>query len=137
MIFIGARITDAERLARIKKLGVSDAEAQEILAYDKAVEKDEPTQYDLTGEKARIAKTFAHTGTRKQPTAYKFNKRERKPNATKGGIINALADFLRNHIEFDVNNVEITNKEREILFKVGEDWYTVVLTYKRNMNKKK
>lgn len=64
------------------------------MAYDKAVEADKKTEYDLPPEKAKIAQKFAHAGTRKQPTAYKFTTRQRKPNATKGGIIAELAEFL-------------------------------------------
>lgn len=74
------------------------------MAYDKAVEADKKTEYDLPPEKAKIAQKFAHAGTRKQPTAYKFTTRQRKPNATKGGIIAELAEFL----EKTVNSLSLT-----------------------------
>ena len=129
------RTTDTERLERIKKLGVSDEEALEILAYDKAVEAGEKTEFDLDPEKAKTAQKFAHAGTRKAPAVYKWDTPKRKPNATKSGIIAELADFLENHSEFETSDIQVVNKEREILLKIGGEWYSVVLQYKRNMNK--
>lgn len=90
------------------------------MAYDKAVEADKKTEYDLPPEKAKIAQKFAHAGTRKQPTAYKFTTRQRKPNATKGGIIAELAEFL----EKTVNSLSLiclllTRKDRLRFLLVG------------------
>lgn len=123
---------DAEQLQRIKKgLKCSDEEAAAILAYDKAVDKGESTQYDLTPAQNKIAQKFAHTGTRKAPTAYKFTKRERKPNATKAGIIAELTEFLEKSSDFSVENVSVLNKERQIAFKIGEDNFELTLVQKR------
>lgn len=102
-----------------------------MLAYDKAVERDEPTKYDLSKEQEKIAKKFAHTGTRKAPVAYKFGKKERKPNATKGGIIAELAEFLEQHSQFSITDLAITNKERQIVFKIGADAFELTLVQKR------
>lgn len=124
-------MTDAERLARYDKLGLTDKEKQELLAYDKTVDRDEKTEYDLTPEQQKIAKTFSRTGTRKVPTAYKFTKRERKPNATKGGIIAELAEFLEQHSQFSITDLAITNKERQIAFKIGADAFELTLVQKR------
>lgn len=131
------RISDAERLARIKRLGVSDKEAREILEYDKAVNRDSTCtlEYDLTPEQNKIAQSYCHAGIRnvkkKGPTAYKFDKRERKPNATKGGIIAELAEFLTGRSQFDIQNLVITNKERQIAFSIGEDSFELTLVQKR------
>lgn len=124
-------MTDAERLARYDKLGLTDKEKQELLAYDKTVDRDEKTEYDLTPEQQKIAKTFSRTGTRKVPTAYKLTKRERKPNATKGGIIAELAEFLEQHSQFSITDLAITNKERQIAFKIGADAFELTLVQKR------
>lgn len=122
-------------MARYKKLGLSKQEEQELLAYDKAVEADKSTEYDLSPDKIKIAQKFAHAGTRKQPTAYKFTQRQRKPNATKGGIISELADFLEKHSQFSINNLQITNKERQIAFTIGEDSFELTLVQKRKPKK--
>lgn len=128
---IATRVTDAERLARYDKLNLTDEEKQELLAYDKAVERGEKTEYDLPPDKEKAARKYAHTGTRKAPTAYKFTPRQRKPNATKGGIIAELAEFLEKNSQFSIESLEVTNKERQIAFKIGEDSFELTLVQKR------
>lgn len=123
---------DAEQIARIMNgLKCSEVEAAEVLAYDKAVDKNEATPYDLPQDKLEVARKFAHTGTRKNPTVYKFTKRERKPNATKAGIITELFNFLTENSDFATENVTILNKERMIGFKIGEESYELTLVQKR------
>lgn len=112
-------------------LGLSPEDADEVLAYDYAVEHDEKTEYDLPPDKLKEAKKFAHTGTRKTPTVYKFTKRERKPNATKAGIIEELTEFFKENSGFSCENVTILNKERQISFKIGEETYELTLVQKR------
>lgn len=131
MVYIASRVTDAERLERIKRVFPDDKEARDILAYDKAVEAGEKTPYDLSPEQEKVAKKFAHAGTRKTPTAYKFTPRQRKPNATKGGIIAELADFMEHNSNFAVVDLAITNKERQIAFKIGDDSFELTLVQKR------
>ena len=71
---------DETQLSRIKAgLKCSDAEAAEILAYDKAIDHGEKTPHDLTPAQNKVAQSYARTGTRK-PTVYKFTTRERKPS---------------------------------------------------------
>lgn len=135
---MSAKITDAERIERYKKLGLSPEEEQELLEYDKAVEHDERTEYDLSPEQLKIARKFAHTGTRevkKKPMVLNLPKKTRKENATKAGIVAELAEFLTSGSQFETSDIQITNKEREILLKICGEWYSVTLTYKRNMNK--
>ena len=113
------------------KLNISEAEARHVIEYDKAIDRGEKTEYDLPEDKLNVARKFAHTGTRKQPTLYKFTKRERKPNATKAGIIAELFTFLTENSEFAVENAEITNKERQIAFRIGENRFELTLVQKR------
>ena len=116
-------------------LEVSDKEANEILAYDNAVDKNQKTQYDLTTE--QIKETRKYRQADRKQTAYNFTKRERKPNATKGGLIQELFDFLQNHSNFEIINCEITNKERQIAFGVGENKFELTLVQKRAKKEKK
>ena len=116
-------------------LKVSEAEAKDIYAYDCAVAKGEKTEHDLSPDKAKIAQKFAHAGTRKAPTAYKFTQRQRKPNATKGGIISELAEFFEKNSQFNIENLQITNKERQISFTIGEETFEVTLVQKRKPKK--
>lgn len=116
-------------------LNCSEDEAREVFAYDQKVEKGEKTEYDLPPEKAKIAQKFAHTGTRKNPTVFKFDKRTRKPNATKGGIIAELAEFFNKASQFSVENVQITNPERQISFVIGGETFELTLVQKRKPKK--
>lgn len=111
------------------------AEAEQVYEYDRKVDHDEKTEFDLSPEKLAIARKQAHTGTRKTPTAYKFTKRERKPNATKGGLVSELAQFLAENSGFDVKSLEITNKERQIAFEIGGERFELTLVQKRKPKK--
>lgn len=96
-----------------------------------AIDHDEKQDFDLPPEKLAVAKKFAHTGTRKAPMVLKLTKRERKPNATKAGIIAEIAEFLEKNSEFSVENLEILNKERQLSFRIGEEMYELTLVQKR------
>lgn len=125
--------TQKQRIMRI--LEVSDKEADEILAYDNAVDKNQKTQYDLTT--AQIKETRKYRQADRKQTAYNFTKRERKPNATKGGLIQELFDFLQNHSNFEIIDCKITNKERQIAFGVEENKFELTLVQKRAKKEKK
>ena len=112
-------------------LKISREEAEDVYYYDKAVDHDERTPHDLPPDKEKTARKYAHAGTRKAPPVYEFNKRERKPNATKGGIILELATFLTENSGFSVENVTITNKERQIAFEIGDERFELTLVQKR------
>lgn len=103
--------------------------------YDKAVDHGEKTEFDATPEQIKVERQMVRTGTRKTPTAYKFTKRERKPNATKGGLITELAQFLMENSGFDVKNLEIINKERQIAFEIGGEKFELTLVQKRKPKK--
>ena len=121
--------TQKEKIMRI--LQVDSKQADEILAYDKAVERGEKTPYDLTAEQEKEVRKYRQAD--RKPTLYKWDtkKRERKPNATKEGIVAEIATFLTENSGFDTKNVQITNKNREITFNVGDDTFTWTLVQKR------
>jgi hypothetical protein len=122
-----ADVGQKERIMKI--LNVTAQEADEILAYDKLVEQGKPTPYDLSPEEEKKLRKYRQAD--RKPTAYKFSQRERKPNATKEGLVVEIATFLAENSGFDTKNVEITNKNREITFTVGEDTFTWTLVQKR------
>ena len=119
----------------MRVLDVSAEEADEILKADKAIDRGERVPFDLSPEKEKAAKKFAKAGTRKTPTVYKLDnaegKRSRKENPTKAAIIAELAKFLTETSENACEMVEITNKERQIAFKIGENTYELTLVQKR------
>ena len=125
--------TQKERIMRV--LDVSAEEADEILKADKAIDRGERVPFDLSPEKEKLAKKFANVDTkqRKKPTVYNLDARgkARKENPTKASIIAELAKFLTKNSENACEMVEITNKERQIAFKIGENDYELTLVQKR------
>ena len=119
-----------EKLMRI--LGCTEEEALDIIANDKAIDQGKRVEFDLDPEREKMAKKMANVGTKK-PTVYKFDTKEkkRKENPTKAGIIAELAKFLEENSENACENVEITNKERQIAFKIGENDFELTLVQKR------
>ena len=111
-------------------LNCSRAEAEQIFADDKAIDRGERMSFDLDKEKEKEAKKYVRTGTRQtngQPT-----ERKRKENPTKATIISEIARFLT---ENGYEMVEITNKERQIALKVGENAFELTLVQKRTPKK--
>ena len=107
------------QMAAFKKLGYSDAQIEEMLEDDLAVDRGESLPWDMSKEE------------HKKPTVYKFDKRERKANPTKAAIIAEIAQFLIENSENACENVVITNKERQIAFQIGENSYEFTLVQKR------
>lgn len=114
----------------MKGLGVSKEEAEEVYNYDQEVERD-PTIGQLPPEKEAIARKMAHTGTRdKKPMIPNLKPRQRKPNATKGGVVDELVKALNNS-DFEVKHLQVPNKEGKVSFMIGDKWYTWALTEHR------
>lgn len=124
-----------KQIEAMQKCGFSPEEIEDIIKSDEAIDKGEKVYFDLDPEKEKEAKKFAKAGTRKAPTVYKLDntngKRSRKENPTKAGIISEIAKFLAENSENACENVEITNKERQIAFKIGENCYEFTLVQKR------
>ena len=124
-----------KQIEAMEKCGFSPEEIEDIIKSDEAIDKGEKVYFDLSPEKEKEAKKFAKAGTRKAPTVYNFDnaegKRSRKENPTKGAIIAEIAKFLAENSENACENVEITNKERQIPFKIGENAYELTLVQKR------
>ena len=129
------KISEKEYQAKIsnlmKKLDCTAEEAKEIIMDDYDIDHDVKKDFDLSAEKLKEANKYTKTGTRKAPTAYKFEKRQRKENPTKRSIVAELATFLRENSENACEDVEITNIERMIAFRVGENRYELTRIQKR------
>lgn len=110
----------------MRSLNCSQEEAMEILLADKAIDRGERMEFDLSPEAEKQAKKFANTGTRQ--TNGQKTERKRKENPTKAATIAEIAQFLT---ENGYEMVEITNKERQIAFKIGENVYELTLVQKR------
>jgi hypothetical protein len=110
----------------MRNLKCSREEAEQILADDKAIDRGERMDFDLSPEAERQAKKYANTGTRQ--TNGQKTERKRKENPTKAAVIAEIAQFLT---ENGYETVEILNKERQIGFKIGENTYELTLVQKR------
>lgn len=119
--------TQVERIMR--SLGVTEAEAKLIAEEDKAIDRGERMDFDLSPEAEKAAKKMANVGTRK--TASEPVERKRKENFTKANVISEVAKFLENLGE----NVQITNKERQITFSIGSEDFEFTLVQKRKPKK--
>ena len=119
--------TQIERIMR--SLGVTEAEAKLIAEEDKAIDRGERMDFDLSPEAEKAAKKMANVGTRK--TASEPVERKRKENFTKANVISEVAKFLKNLGE----NVQITNKERQITFSIGSEDFEFTLVQKRKPKK--
>jgi hypothetical protein len=113
-------------------LGCSIAEAEEILIADKKIDKGEKVDFGLSAEEEKKALKYANVREKKKPMVLNLQKRERKADTTKEGVIQAVYDFL---VENGYENCEITNKSKLISFSIAEDSYEFNLIRKRKPKK--
>ena len=121
------------QVAKIMRLlNISEEEALQVIADDKAIDKGEKL-FEQTKEQPAITKQMTATGTRKTPTVYNFDttKRERKKDGTKEEFIANLAEYLQTSVE----NVQILNPSKLISFTIGEDTFELDLKRKRATKK--
>lgn len=116
----------------VDNLQCSIAEAKEVLACDKKIDRNEEVDFGLSKAEEKQAIKLAHKGDKikKQPTVYNFNKRERKVNQTKKDIVDYLYECFK-----DYDKVEITNAERQIKFSANGNDYELTLVQKRKPKK--
>lgn len=131
-----------KQLKAMEKLYTPE-EIQKILADDKAVDRGEHMEWDLSAEEHKKAMKYANVtdkkpkteekAAKKGPVAYNFDTstKKKKENPTKANIIALLATILTENGDFSAENVEITNKERQIAFTVGENAFELTLVQKR------
>ena len=112
----------------VESLGCSIFEAEQILADDKTIDKGGRTEFDLSKEDEKKALKYANVKTKKKPMIPNLTKRERKPDPTKEGVIQAVFEFLQ---ENGYTDCEITNKTKLISFKIADDSYEFNLIRKR------
>lgn len=108
-----------------RKEGLTNREIIDRYLSDEGYIVD-PTVAELT-EKAKANGTGlkARTGKRKAPT--------RKPDEVKRLLIQLLKDALYETVveEFTISDIEVTNIERIIAFRIGDDNYELTLSKKR------
>ena len=93
----------------VETLGCSIAEAKQIVEDDRKIDKGQKTDFDLSKEQEKQALKMANVREHKKPMVLNLQKRERKADTTKEGVIQAVYDFL---VENGYADVEITNKSK-------------------------
>ena len=117
------------QVVALAKLGLTDEEIKQVLADDKRIDKGEKL-FELTAEQEREAKKARNVG--RAPTAYKFTKRERKPDEDKKVLCQTMIEALIEAGMVDNSTLHIENIEREFLFKHNGRKYKVVLSAPRS-----
>ena len=117
------------QVVALAKLGLTDEEIKQVLADDKRIDKGEKL-FELTAEQEREAKKARNVG--RAPTAYKFTKRERKPDEDKKVLCQTMIEALIEAGMIDNSTLHIENIEREFLFKHNGKKYKVVLSAPRS-----
>jgi hypothetical protein len=126
-----------EQVTKIMELlDCTEEEALDVIATDKIIDKGGRTPYDLPKEKEKEAKKMiAVKDRRAKDKATNMRGKVRTENPTKSGIIAELAEFLTEKSNFLCENVQITNKERQIAFTCGDNSYELTLVQKRKPKK--
>ena len=113
----------------LRKMGLTDEEAKEVISADKAIDKGEKL-FELTEEQKQVEKKYKNTHTRTVKTAYgQTQTKERKTDTDKRTLIDALAEKLENYA--DSGKVNITNAEREIELMFHDRKFKIVLSAPR------
>lgn len=113
----------------LRKMGLTDEEAKEVISADKAIDKGEKL-FELTEEQKQAEKKYKNTHTRTVKTAYgQTQTKERKTDTDKRILVDALTEELEKHA--DSGTVNITNAEREIEFMFHNRKFKIVLSAPR------
>jgi hypothetical protein len=127
------------QMQAFKKLGYSDAQIEEMLEDDKAVDRNEPLPWDMSKEEHKKAMKYANADEHKKPvekkapTNYNWDTTGKgtKKNVTKEQLVSALATYLTDNADLGCQNVSITNKQGKVEFTVGETSFSFSLTQHR------
>lgn len=116
--------------ANMKKMGWTREQAEEVWKSDRAIERGEEQDFDLSAEQEKVAKAMRKAD--RKPTAYKFTQRKTKDDPTKEELIAEMAKFFE---AYGCMNVVIANKSQEIDFDMGGDTFYIKLSRKRKPKK--
>lgn len=109
----------------MKNLGCDYETAKQVVLDDERIDKGEKL-FEQTAEQKANSKKYRQ-GDRK-PTVYKLETRERKADVDKREIIQTLDDTLCDLVD----NVTVTNIERQIDFEFNGRKFRVVLSAPRS-----
>lgn len=124
---------DKEQIARIMSgLKCSYEEALEVHLCDKAIDKGERMDFDISREQEKEVRKMLKHETMSGAKA--FEKRPKQPkekkiNEPKKAFIEDLVAWLGESETY--GNIEVVNAERQVKFTIGEDTFELTLVQKR------
>ena len=126
-------MTASEREKLIDKhislLGISQEEAEQLVADDEAIDKGAKL-FELSAEQEKASKKARAIGTKTTTTTKTTTKRERKADNDKAMLIDEIKQAIEG---LDcVEGVEVTNAEREMLFFCNDRKFKIVLSAPRS-----
>ena len=128
----------SKQIEALRKLGLTDAEIEQVLADDKRIDKGEKL-FELTAEQKKASKQARKAD--RAPTVYKLDntagKRSKKVDNDKRFLIDTFVWALTTDIEHSgdnvhAENVNIINPEREVEFFYNGKKYKIVLSAPRS-----
>lgn len=126
-----------KRIAELMKtLDLTREEAIELIQEDEKIDKMtvKEAENDLTKEQKQAIKKVKN-GARAVNAYGKTVVVKHKENPLKESLITEIADFLQKNSKNNVKNCEITNKTRQITFKIGENSFELTLVQNRKPKK--
>lgn len=108
-------------------LNCTEEEAKSVIEYDQKIDKMgtiKEYENDLTPEQKKIAKKYRQADRK---IGESNSKREKKSDDIKQEIINVIAEALSK----DYGDIVITNKERQIDFKIDDRKFRITLSAPR------
>ena len=114
------------QLEALMKLGLSEAEAKQVLEDDKKIDRGEKMSFDLSKEQEKETRKYRQSD-RAKPFVPDLKPRERKANEPKREIINALLATVQQMTD----DVTVTNIERQLDFTIDGVKYRIVLSAPR------
>ena len=117
------------QIEALRKLGLTEAEIQQVLADDKRIDRGE-NLFPLTAEQEKASKQARKAD--RAPTVYKLDnkdgKRSKKEDADKATLMNALFTAILPICD----SYEVANAEREFSFMYHNRKFKVVLSAPRS-----
>jgi hypothetical protein len=128
-------MSESLQIQKLRKLGLSEEEIQQVLADDKRIDKGEKL-FELTAEQEKASKKARQFDRNKKPTVYKLDnekgKRSKKSDDDKQFLIEAVMCGLADVAGIAGETVEVVNPEREIIFNFRDKKYKIVLSAPRS-----
>lgn len=111
-------------LNAMTQLNLTREEALEMFADDEDIDHGAKKDFDLTPEQEKVAKKARITTSERKPINLERGPRKRKEDPTKRRLITVIKEAIE---DMEDVTVDVTNVERELMFDVDGNTYTILL----------